>query len=142
MNDKLSKISEIVDNISLNEYIKQLNEDTTITKYNLKEKSFTVSALRCKWLSFYKKENENLSRLKEAKDKLLKSKLSNVQNKDSVLRLKSEESIVNNDEKIQKINKLMTQTKDIIDFLERAMNILDSMGYDIKNITEIIKLSL
>ena len=58
------------------------------------KKSLSCSAIWSKWLSFLYVEKENLERLNEAKQKILKKKIDNNKNiSDSVLRLKSEDKI-------------------------------------------------
>lgn len=68
------------------------------------------TSIRAKWLSYYYKEKENLDRIKQAKQKIIKQKQSEVSNVDTVLRLKREEALVKNDENIQKLNKLLEIT--------------------------------
>ena len=53
-----------------------------------------------KWLNYLFLEKENLSRIAEAKKKILANKMSENKASDSILRLKSEEKISNSDEKI------------------------------------------
>jgi hypothetical protein len=48
---------------------------------------------------------------------------------DSVLRLKSEDKISENDENIKKLNLIQKYTKDNIDFIERALTILSNFGF-------------
>lgn len=134
--------SEIKTNKELTKYSKELEEDIKLNEYNLKEKSLMCSSLWAKWLSYLYMEKENIDKLTQLKQKIIKSKMSDNKNSDSVLRLKSEEKIAENDEKIKKINLLIKQTNDSIDFIERALNILSNFGFNIKNCIEIFKLQL
>lgn len=134
--------SEIKTNKELTKYSKELAEDIKLNEYNLKEKSLMCSSLWAKWLSYLYMEKENIDKLTQLKQKIIKSKMSDNKNSDSVLRLKSEEKIAENDEKIKKINLLIKQTNDSIDFIERALNILSNFGFNIKNCIEIFKLQL
>lgn len=54
----------------------------------------TTSAIWAKWLSYLYHEKENLDRINDAKQKIIKKKMSENKMHDSVLRLKSEEKIV------------------------------------------------
>lgn len=133
-------LKEFQDNLDLNNYNKELNEDMKLTKMNITEKSLMVSSLRVKWLNYYFKEKENLQRIKTTKEKLLKSKLGNNNYSNSVLKMKSEDVISNNDEQIKKLNKLNDRVKTNIDFLERALNILNDFGFTVRNCIELYKL--
>lgn len=138
--EKEFELKQFVENPDLNKYNKELKEDVTLTKTNLREKSLMVGALRVKWLNYYFKEKENLNRIKKAKDKILKQKLSTANVSDSILQLKREETIAGNDENIQKLNKLMENVKINIDFLEHSLNVLNDFGFNIKNSIDVLKL--
>ena len=125
---------EIKSNIELDKYIKEFAKDVEITDYNIREKSMTASAIWAKWLSYLYHEKENLDKIAETKQKILKKKFAENKMQDSVLRMKSEEKIQENDLNIQKLNK--------IDYIERALSILASFGFSIKNVIEVMKLNL
>ena len=74
--------------------------------------------------------------------KSLKKKTATVKSTDSVLRMKSEEKISENDETVKKLNLLSKQTQDKIDYIERALNILQNFGYQIKNVHDVLKLQM
>jgi len=133
---------EIKSNTELDKYIKEFNKDVEVTDYNIREKAMTTSAIWAKWLSYLYHEKENLDRIAETKQKIIKKKFSENKMQDSVLRMKSEEKLQENDETIKKLNKLSKMTQDNIDYIERALNILTNFGFQIKNITEILKLNL
>lgn len=133
---------EVTLNKELSKYSKELSDDIKLDEYNLREKSLLNSSIWAKWLNYLFVEKDNLERLNRAKTKILKSKLSDIKNTDSVLRLKSEDKIKENDENIQKINELIRQTNDSIDFIERALTIISNFGFSIKNSIEILKLQL
>ncbi len=61
---------------------------------------------------------------------------------DSILRMKSEEKISENDENIKKLNALFKNTQDCIDYIERALNVMNSFGFNIKNAIESLKLQI
>lgn len=128
------------DNPELNKLIEEFNEDVNITFQNIREKSFLVSTIRAKWLARYFKEKENLERIKKAKAKILQKKLGNSKTQESILRLKNETAIAQNDETIQKLNNMAKITQENIEYIERGFSILDNLGFSIKNIIEIMKL--
>lgn len=136
-----SKIVELKTNDILSNYIKELDADVKLTQYNLREKSLTASSIWAKWLSYLYKEKENLQRITETKQKILKKKAASNKMTDSVLRMKSEEKLAENDETILKLNELYKKTQTNIDYITQALNILQSFGFSIKNCLEIFKLN-
>ena len=137
-NDRL----KIKNNDVLNQYIKELNDDVKLSEYNLREKSMTCSSIWAKWLSYLFVEKENLQRISDTKQKILKKKMTQVKAQDSVLRMKSEEKLSENDENMKKLNILREQTQSNIDFIERALGIFANFGFQIKNTTDVLKLQI
>lgn len=123
-------------------YIKEFADDVKLSEFNLREKSLTCSSIWAKWISYLFLERENLHRIVEAKQKILKNKLASSKMQDSVLKMKSEEKIAENDENIKKLNVLFTNTQDCIDYIERSLNILSNFGFSIKNSIEALKLQI
>lgn len=132
---------EIKNNKELKKYTEELRNDVELNVHNLREKSLMSSAIWAKWLQYLFHEKENLDRIIETKQKILKKKMVESNMSDSVLRVKNEDKITANDQNIQKLNTLQKITKDNIDFIERALNILANFGFSIKNTTEILKLT-
>lgn len=60
----------------------------------------------------------------------------------SVLRMKSEDKLIENDATLQKLNSLSKMAQDNIDYIERALNILANFGFSVKNVTDIVKLNM
>ena len=131
---------EIKTNDVLASYIKELNDDVKLSEYNLREKSLLCSSIWAKWISYLFLEKENMQRILDAKQKILKNKTSGMQ--ESILKMKSEEKVAENDENIKKLNALFKNTQDCIDFIERALNILSSFGFNIKNAIDSLKLQM
>lgn len=124
----------------MSNYIKELNSDVKLTEFNLREKSLLCSSIWAKWISYLFLEKENLQRIIDAKQKILKSKTASSKVQDSILKMKSEDRIAENDENIKKLNLLFKNTQDCIDYIERALNILNSFGFNIKNSIDALKL--
>lgn len=135
-------MAEIKSNQELLRYVKELEEDVKLDEYNLREKSLMQSSIWAKWLQYLYAEKDNLARIAELKSQILKKKMAENKNYDSVLRLKSEEKLAESDQNIKKLNSLAKKTTDNIDYIERALNILANFGFNIKNVTEILKLNL
>ncbi len=131
---------ELKSNEILQNYINELNNDVQLNEYNLKEKSLLCSSIWAKWISYLFLEKENMQRILDAKAKIIKQKTSTSKINDSVLRMKSEEKILENDETLQKLNIMYKNTQDCIDYIERSLNLLSNFGFAIKNTTEVFKL--
>lgn len=131
---------KLKDNDELNSLMKEFNEDVELNINNIRDKAFLVSTIRSKWLARYFKEKENLERIKKAKAKILQKKLGDSKTQESILRLKNETAIAQNDETIQKLNSMAKTTQENIEFIERGFSILDNFGFQIKNVIEILKL--
>lgn len=142
MDEKPTRKVELKENADLQRYIKELEDDVKLTEYNLREKSLLCSSNWAKWLSYLFLEKENMQRIADAKQKILKKKTAAVKSSDSVLRMKSEEKISENDETVKKLNLLSKQTQDKIDYIERALNILQNFGYQIRNVHDVLKLQM
>ena len=142
MDEKPTRKVELKENVDLQRYIKELEDDVKLTEYNLREKSLLCSSNWAKWLSYLFLEKENMQRIADAKQKILKKKSATVKSTDSVLRMKSEEKISENDETVRKLNLLSKQTQDKIDYIERALNILQNFGYQIRNVHDVLKLQM
>lgn len=132
------KKTVLKNNDELNKYMDELNDDVKLTITNVREKSLTVSTIRAKWLGYLFKERENLSRINEYRTDLLKKKTET--SSVSALRLKSEDAISASDEKIVKLNALKKITESNLDFIERALSILNDFSWQIRNLVEVLKL--
>lgn len=127
-------------NPELENYIYEFEDDVKVTEFNLREKSLTCSSIWAKWLSYLHLEKETIQRIAQAKKKILSSRMKDVKSSDSILRMKSEDKIIENDKTMKKLALLSKQTQDRIDYIERALGILSNFGYQLRNITEVYKL--
>ena len=125
----------------LTAYVKEFADDVKLTNFNLREKAMMCSSIWAKWLSYLYKEKENLTRISETRQKVLKQKMASVKASDSVLRMKSEDKLSENDETLKKLKYLEKKTQTNIDYIERALNILQNFTFSIKNTIETFKLN-
>jgi len=141
LQDKIPK-KEFIKNKLLNKYYLELDDDLTLNIKNVQYKNLRCSAIRAKWLMYLTKEKENRKLLKKAKENL-KSVLLDDQNSSenkSILKQKSEDSILKDNDQLKKINSTIEQLDEAIIFLEYAWTILNDYGYNIKNVIDMIKL--
>ena len=122
-------------------YVKEFADDVKLTNFNLREKAMMCSSIWAKWLSYLYKEKENLTRISETRQKVLKQKMAGMKTNDSVLRMKSEDKLAENDETLKKLKALEKKTQTNIDYIERALNILQNFTFSIKNTIETFKLN-
>lgn len=133
------ELKKIEGNPDMNSYMEELKDDMKISKANILEKSMMVGSLRTKWLNYYFKEKDNLRRIKAAKEKIIRSKV-DLKISDSLLRMKNEDKIARDDPNVAKLNRMYDTVRDNIEFLEKAMNILNDFGFTVKNAIDVIKL--
>ena len=137
-----NKVVSLKTNDILSNYIKELESDVKLSEFNLREKSLLCSSIWAKWISYLFLEKENLQRILDAKQKIIKQKSSKSNMQDSILKLKSEDKLIENDSTLQKLNVMFKQTQDCIDYIERALNVLNSFGFNIKNAIDALKLQM
>lgn len=140
MEEKVKEKVLVKDNKELANYIDELNKDVKLTSINLREKSLMCSSLWAKWLSYLFHEKENAERIIAVKQNIIKQKMADCKMSDSALRMKSADKLAENDENLQKLTHLAKLTQSNIDFIERALGILQNFGFSIKNTFEIMKL--
>ncbi len=127
-----------LNNVTINRYYDELKDDLNISVMNIREKSFTVSSIRSKWVIYLFKERENLEKVKRKKSEYMASKLAK-QSNPSLIRLKDEDSLQNSDV-IKKLNALQKQCVNVVEFLEYVVAIMNDYGFTIKNSIDILKL--
>lgn len=127
--------------MSLDEYIKELKEDTVINEINLKEKSLALPALKAKWVSRLINQKNALNDLERKKKRLINKLLPKVR---ETLPVKLSDSVIKdtaeNTHEIKEINEKIEQIRKTIDFLEKTEKVISSMTYDIGNIVKVIQL--
>ena len=140
MEEKVKEKVLVKDNKELANYIDELSKDVKLTSINLREKSLMCSSLWAKWLSYLFHEKETAEKIVAAKQKIMKQKIICHLCICFPVRMKSADKLAENDENLQKLTHLAKLTQSNIDFIERALGILQNFGYSIKNTFEIMKL--
>ena len=86
------------------------------------------------------REKKNREKLRKVREEILKSYAKKDGFSDSVIKMKSEQALAKNDPRLAKIDILTAQNKMVVEYIEMAMNILNDMGYSVKNAIEVLKL--
>ena len=127
----------------LNEYLEEMKEDTALDQFTVRDVQMKLPGIKHKWAGRLIRAKIDINKLYGDRKRLinkLADKLvgaSPVRLSMPVARKKVEdhEAVLEIDDKIKDCR--MTQ-----EFLEKAEKILSSMTFDIKNLTEIMKMEL
>ena len=131
-----------------NELIKKLGEelleDVEVNLMNVRDKSMTVSTIRAKWVMKFFKEKEVVRKLKSAKTQLLQKGVDSLQTTDtqyrSMSKIRLEEKISKESDKIKKINEMISKQNEVIQFMEYALNVVSDFNFTVKHSLDTIKL--
>jgi hypothetical protein len=125
----------------LDKYMEELSEDTSLDQFSMKDVQMKLPAVKHKWTG-------RLIRSKIHKKDLIKKKKSLVINMSNKLIEESPIKLsypiakqkVEQHATIIQIDDEISDTESIVEFLEKVERILSSMTFDIRNLTEIMKL--
>ena len=125
----------------LNRYLEEASQDAALDVFTVKDVQSKLPGIKHKWVGRLIRTKKRLNDLIDEKDQLYTNLLTKAKEQakykiaDNVL----EKSIAKSTAVID-INKQIKDYKLIIDFLERTEKIFSSMTFDIKNLTEVMKI--
>jgi hypothetical protein len=125
----------------LEAYIKEMDKDVEIDEFNIKETQMKLPALKHKWVGRLIRHKGELGQLQSRRDntiKIIAKEL--IDTATYQVSLASAQKAAEKHEKVKQIDGQMRENKLIVEFLEKSERIFNSMTFDIKNITEIMKL--
>jgi len=135
---------ENIDNKLLERLGTELMEDITVNLINVRDKAMTVSTIRAKWVMKFFREKEQMLKLKNAKTQVVNSEIEKAQTTSigarSMSKMRLEEKIVGENDKLKKLNTLITQQAEVIQFMEYALNIVSDFNFTVKHALDAIKL--
>ena len=123
-------------NSRLDKYIKEFDDDVTLTISNIKEKSMMISSYQSKWIRYYFQEKALNQKLKDAKIEYTKQHANKVTFKPTQSTLIAQEP----DQGLVKLNQEIKNSELCIEFMEKCMDVLDKINFQVKNVIDIIKL--
>jgi len=125
----------------VNQYIKEIQEDVTLDQLSLKDKQLRLPGIKHKWVGRLMRHKGELSELKRRQKHLLREGTTKV-NESSPVKLATTtiEGMIIKSDQYQDIQNKIEDLSVIIEYLEKVEKICGNMTYDIKNLTEIIKL--
>lgn len=119
-------------------------EDIKVNMINVRDKAMTVSTIRAKWVMKYFSEKRQLEKLKIAKKNLIDNEIEKLQSTNISTRTMSKvrliEEVSRNSDNLIKLNLLITQQSEIIQFMEYALNIVADFNFTVKHALDAIKL--
>lgn len=126
---------------TLDKYIGELFEDTTLDEFTMKDVQMKLPGIKHKWAGRLIRTKISLNQIRKKRSKLLSAMADRLIEESPVKiskplakqKVEQHESIIDIDDEI-------SDKKAVIEFLEKAERILNSMTFDIKNLTEIMKL--
>jgi hypothetical protein len=125
----------------LNLYIKELEEDVKLDELNLKEAALMLPARKAKWVSRLIIEKNNLNELIKKKNKIISEVVETIKKESAVrLTLPVLEKAAERHTVVSDIAMEISKRENIIEFLERVEKTIHSIGFDLKNLIEIIKM--
>jgi len=126
---------------TIDKYKVELEQDTKIDVLNLRDCQMRLPAIKHKWASRLINHKIELEKTKsligKAKDAIINKQLSDPKVK--VSRPSLEKSADNNDVVIR-LKESVNEQEFVVMYLDKVEQILKSMTFDIKNVTEIMKL--
>lgn len=125
----------------LDNYLQEAEQDTVLDVFNVKDVQSKLPAIKHKWVGRLIRAKRKLNQLQQDKqdsiEKLLKeAKRQSLYKVSDASLLKS----IDRTDAIKELNRSINDYKIIIEFLERTEKVFSSMTFDIKNLTEIMKL--
>jgi hypothetical protein len=125
----------------LEEYKKEITEDTKIDQINILDKQLMLPSIKHKWVARLIDSKKNLNKLNKKKKDIKKLVVEQIQDNipknlpKAALDLKIEGS-----EKVKEINDEIEKYELLIDYLEKVEKIFSSMSFDFKTATDLIKM--
>ena len=135
----------------LQSYIDELSNDTRLNEMNIKEKSLNRAYIGSKWCTYSYQEENFLKKLKKQLEDYKTVNMDRLQtaceqkgvgqSKLNLSRIKFNEILMQQPEYINLQKQIETQEQ-IIRFIAEAKQIIASMGFDISNSKELLKLEM
>jgi len=125
----------------LEEYIQEMGKDVEIDEFNLKETQMKLPGLKHKWVGRLVRHKSDLARAHNRRSNVIKEVAKEVIDTATYqVTLPTAEKAAAKHARVKAIDEEIKEHKLIVEFLEKSERIFSSMTFDIKNITEIMKL--
>jgi len=125
----------------LQKYIAELEEDVRLDELNLKDAALTLPGKKAKWVSRLMLEKSDLIELSKKKDKLVSSVIEAIKAESPVkMTFPSLKEAAERHSAVSELNLEIKEKESVIEFLERVEKTVHSIGFDIKNLIELLKM--
>jgi precorrin-6B methylase 1 len=125
----------------LDQYIDEIEKDLQINEFNLKDSSMKTPARKHYWVSKLIRHKKNLLILRKQRDIIKKDVTQKLIEESPVkITLPVAEKASYKHEKMKEISEKINEEELIIEFLEKTEKTFSAVGFDIKNIIEIMKM--
>ena len=125
----------------LDQYIDEIEKDLQINEFNLKDSSMKTPARKHYWVSKLIRHKKNLMVLKKQRDNVKQDVVRKIIEESPVkVTIPVAEKASYKHEKMKEISQKINEEELIIEFLEKTEKTFSAVGFDIKNIIEIMKM--
>ena len=125
----------------LEQYISEIEKDLQINEFNLKESSMKTPARKHYWVSKLINHKKNLNKLRKERDNLKKAVVRQIIEESPIkVTVPTAEKASYNHEKMIELSDKIKNEELLIEFLEKTEKTFSAVGFDIKNIIEIMKM--
>jgi len=125
-------------NDRIQKYSTSVKELLLLNDFNIKEKSMVAPYSHQGIINCLFAERRRLKKLKEKRDEIVEKLIQEHGNADKLHYVVKKEA--EQQETVMKINTLIEEQKDVIEYLEEMAKILQNFGFSIKNAVELIKI--
>lgn len=124
----------------IEDYGKELEEDTTLDELNVKEKSARAIIIRQRWIQRLNNTRWRLKQAEEEKEEILEEKLGNTNLPVNLSSKIKSSKMMETSPEIREINKKIMEYSHLVSYLEDTCKNMNQFGWDIKNFIELIKM--
>ena len=125
----------------LDQYIDEIEKDLQINEFNLKDSSMKAPARKHYWVSKLIRHKKNLLKLRILRDSVKKEIVGKIIEESPVkITTPVAEKASYKHDKMKEISEKISNEELIIEFLEKTEKTFSAVGFDIKNIIEIMKM--
>ena len=121
--------------------MEEIVQDTNVDNFNILDVQMRLPAIKHKWVGRLMRHKFEVKELRREKEKLIRELTSKLLSESPVkIAEPVAEKKVSKVDSVLKIDAKIRETYLIIEYLEKVEKIFSSMTFDIKNVTEIMKL--
>ncbi len=125
----------------LDQYIDEIEKDLQINEFNLKDSSMKTPARKHYWVSKLIRHKKNLLSLRQQRDSIKRDVVQKIIEESPVkVTVPVAEKASYQHEKMKEISNKISNEELIVEFLEKTEKTFSAVGFDIKNIIEIMKM--